>query len=265
MAGPGKRLDLPTYTLLEETPTRGLPKALDRIENSPEHLARRDAYEKEMLASPRLPGPETPIFTLLVSADNSVLTVRAPEAPDGGCVPVFTEPWRAVDYARVQLRDQTGLQLAMMSPAGLLSSLRDFEKGGPCTFAIDRCPRCASSPAYPSEMADSARYLIEMVVVHKATEMARQHLYFTYALTRARDRQLVAARDVALETVGHVTMADPHTHLLLGQLGVAMKDGGLVHEAREFLRFFQFAPFEAKLDAVERMGTPDFMGPESPE
>jgi hypothetical protein len=72
----------------------------------------------------------------------------------------------------------------------------------------------------------------------------------------------VAARDVLLESVGHVTMSDPDTHLLLGQLGVAMNDDELVREAHEYLRFFGSGAWDRKLEQVEMQGRADFEGPE---
>jgi hypothetical protein len=101
-----------------------------------------------------------------------------------------------------------------------------------------------------------------MIGVHKASEMARRHLYYQYALQKARMGHHVSARDVLLESVGHVTMSDPDTHLLLGQLGIAMNDAELVHEAHEYLRFFGSGAWDRKLEQVELSGKADFQGPD---
>ena len=63
---------------------------------------------------------------------------------------------------------------------------------------------------------------------------------------------------MALETIGHVTVEDPRPHLLLGQLGVGLRDRRLVREAKAFLRFLKFDELERKLDDVARSGSPDF-------
>ena len=51
----------------------------------------------------------------------------------------------------------------------------------------------------------------------------------------ARRGQFLCARDVALELVGHVTVEDTRTHLLLGKLAIKLHDKQLLHEAKKFL------------------------------
>jgi len=252
-------MNFPTYTLLQAIPTRGLPNDLDALEKSPKHLDRQDAFELELLASRMLPKPDAQVLTIFLQGTSSnVLTISAPDAPDDRCIPVFTERWRAVDYTLSLLRDERDLRFAVMSPEGFVTALRDFEKLGSFVFTIDPCPRCERFVAYPSSMADTPDYLIRMMVVHKATELARRHLYLNYAVAKARTGQHTAARDVALETVSHVTMSDPDTHLLLGRLGIVLGDRELTREAREFLRFFKSDAWERKLDLDEHAGRPDF-------
>ena len=256
-------MNFPTYTLLQSRPTRGLPPDLEELEKSPKHLTRQDAFEMELLASSVLPRPDAQVLTIFVRGeDSSVLTLRAPDAPENGCVPLFTERWRAVDYALTLLTGERDLRFAVMSPESFVVALRDFEKTAPSLFTIDRCPRCDTFVTYRSTMADTADYLIRMMMVHKATELARCHLYLNYAMVKARAGQFDAARDVALETVGHVTMSDPDTHLLLGQLGIVMGDRDLVREAHAFLRFFKSNAWDRKLDLDEDTGRPEFAGPE---
>jgi hypothetical protein len=129
-------------------------------------------------------------------------------------------------------------------------------------FAIDCCPRCDELALYETSLADEPDYLIRMIAVHKSNELARRHLYYHYALKKATMGHHAMAREVLLETVGHVTMADPDTHLLLGQLGVALNDPELVREAHEHLRFFGSGAWDRKLEAVEFSGKPDFQGPD---
>jgi hypothetical protein len=68
---------------------------------------------------------------------------------------------------------------------------------------------------------------------------------------------------VALETVGHVTFEDPRPHLLLGQLGVELRDAVLVREARACLRSLKFHRWQQKLDEAVTAGSSDFAIPAS--
>jgi hypothetical protein len=92
--------------------------------------------------------------------------------------------------------------------------------------------------------------LIAIWAIFKAAQLARGKLYFTYALEAARAGQIEIARDVALETVGHVDLEDPRPHLLLGQLAVKLRDRELLREAKQFLRFLKLGRWEQKLDQV---------------
>jgi hypothetical protein len=64
-------------------------------------------------------------------------------------------------------------------------------------------------------------------------------LYREYARTAANGGQLLTARDVALELVGHVTAEDPLTHLLLGKLAIRLRDRTLLREAHSYLAFLR--------------------------
>ena len=100
--------------------------------------------------------------------------------------------------------------------------------------------------------------MLVLWTIHKATELARLELYFAYALKAARTGQLEAARDVALEAVGHVTLEDPRAHLLLGELAVMLHDRPLLQEARTFLRFLKHERWEQKLAMVAESGQARF-------
>ena len=104
--------------------------------------------------------------------------------------------------------------------------------------------------------------MVTIWAIGKAIELGWAELYLAYALESVRSGRLEAARDVALETVGHVTMEDPRLHLLLGRIAVGLEDRVLLREAREFLRFFRLSTWERKLDEIERSGSADFTGPE---
>jgi hypothetical protein len=255
-------MSLPLYTHLRKISSRGIPADLAKMEKSAEHLTRQDAFEMELSASSLLPGPDTPALTIFVSGGANLVTIPIPGDDEVSCIPLFSERWRVADYARMRFAGRGDVSFAIMSAEGVVSTLRDVENAGRFVFTIDCCPRCENFIHYETSLADEAGYLIRMIGVHRATELARRHLYYNYALSKARMGHHVAARDVLLETVAHVTMSDPDTHLLLGQLGLAMGDDELVCEAHEHLRFFGSSAWDRKLEAVELTGRVDFHGPE---
>ena len=57
-------------------------------------------------------------------------------------------------------------------------------------------------------------------------------------------------------------MEDPRLHLLLGQLGVGLKDQRLVDEAQFFLEFLEMDRWKLKLDSIVQRGFPDFAVPD---
>jgi len=253
-------MNFPLYTQLKKIPSRGLPTDLRKMEDSADHRTRQDMFEMELANSSLLPKPDAPTLTVFVTGGSNL--VAEPLGDDAMCVHVFSERWRAVDYARTKLANEPGLSFAVMSANGFVDMLRDCEKSGSVSFTIDCCPRCNNFTPYESALADDGAYLVQMIGVQKSTEMARRHLYYHYALQKARMGHHVAARDVLLESVGHVTMSDPDTHLLLGQIGLALSDDELVREAHEYLRFFGSGAWDRKLEQVELSGRADFEGPE---
>ena len=255
-------MSLPLYTHLRKISSRGIPPELARMEKSPEHLTRQDAFEMELSASSLLPKPGDPALTIFVSGGANLLTIPIPGNDDVSCIPLFSERWRVADYARTRFAGRSDVSFAVMSAEGVVSTLRYVEAMGRFVFTIDCCPRCDDFIHYETSLADEADYLIRMIGVHRSTELARRHLYYHYALNKAKMGHHVAARDVLLETVAHVTMSDPDTHLLLGQLGLAMGDDELVREAHEHLRFFGSGAWDRKLESVELSGKVDFQGPE---
>jgi hypothetical protein len=255
-------MGFPLYTQLLKIPTRDLPADLRKMEESAEQRTRQDMFEMQMQSSLLLPKPDAPALTIFLSDGANLIASPIGRGVDGQCIHLFSERWRAVDYVRTRLANHKNLSFAVMSAEGIVSLLRDLESSGSFAFTIDCCPRCEDFTPYESTLADEPAYLVEMIGVHKACEMARRVLYFQYALREARLGHHAAARDVLLESVGHVTMSDPDTHLLLGQLGVAMNDPEMVREAHEFLRFFGSGAWDRKLEQVEMSGKADFESPD---
>jgi len=144
------------------------------------------------------------------------------------------------------------------SPLQLVQMLRDIEASGIKALALDRCPRCSIFTTVGTCSLKTSDDLIGLWCIFKATLLARGDLYFSYALESARAGRIEIARDVALETVGHVDLEDPRPHLLLGQVAVKLRDRELLRQAKSFLRFLKLDRWERKLDQVVQSGSPDF-------
>src|SRR5260370_26488190 len=137
----------------------------------------------------------------------------------------------------------------------------DIEAMGIKTLALDRCPRCSIFTNVGTSSLKTSDDLIGVWSIFKATQLVRGDLYFSYALESARGGRIEIARDVALETVGHVDLEDPRPHLLLGQVAVKLRDRELLRQAKSFLRFLKLDRWEQKLDQVVQSGSPDFEDP----
>ena len=253
--------ELPLYAGLRSFPSRGIPPELAGREADESFAARAEALQRGLLVPPRRPQDDGPLFTLLLDAGGrGVVTLDPPGGGGGPCLPAFSTPLRAADYAQTQLGAGPAVGYLHSSPAEFARLLGDVGGAGITSFALDRCPRCPTFGAVTIGPAMTAGDVLRLWAVFKSTELARADLYVEFALDEARAGRLAVAREVALETVGHVTPEDPRAHLLLGQLGVGLGDRGLVREARAFLGFLGLGEWERKLDEDVRSGTPDFAG-----
>jgi hypothetical protein len=253
-----RKEELPIYSELKSLPTRRLPPELADKEASEFFASQSEACQHELLEPTRRPPKDEPLFTELISEkEGAVVTINPPDN-DGGCLPVFSNPLRARDYVQTLLPAGSTVQYLCSSPLELIEMLRDLEAAGVEAFTLDRCPRCEIVTVIGSDAAKTADDLLTLWAIFKSTELTRADLYFAFALDSARAGQLEVARSVALETIGHVSLEDPRPHLLLGQLGLALKDRRLVDEAKAFLRFLKFEELERKLDDVARSGALDF-------
>jgi hypothetical protein len=231
-----KKGDLPSYSLIDAVPCRGLPQDLSDRENSAEHCGWRDKIESESFAE--IADQTAPGFATFLKAGNGLLNVRLPEV-EGGCLLVFSNVLRAADYARVQVPEKE-FQFFCSSAEQVVSVVADFRQhGGISHVALDRCPRCDVFTVLSPSSLDSAAKVVHTWKIWKATEIARCGLYFGYAQAAARAGQFLVARDVALELVGHVTVEDARVHLLLGKLAIMLMDKRLLREAKDFLVFLK--------------------------
>lgn len=255
-----RRKELPEYSALRSIPTRGVPPDLAEAEESESFVTSRENFESELRKLPRRPLEDNPLFTELLEAKGTgVVTITLPDHK-GQCIPVFSTPFRAADYVQTLLASGPEVCYVNSSPLQLEHMLRDIETAGIETLALDRCPRCSIVTTVGTSSL-KASDLIEVWCVFKATQLARENLYFSYALEAARAGRIEIARDVALETVGHVNLEDPRPHLLLGQLAVKLRDQELLRESKAYLRFLKLDQWERKLDQVVQSGSPDFENP----
>ena len=132
-------------------------------------------------------------------------------------MPVFSAHVRAVDYRDICLAQGPGVQYLVSSAVQLVSLLRDLRSAGAEFVALDRCPRCAIFTSIGSGSLKTAEDVLQLWSIVKATELARLDLYMRHALKSAHAGLFELARQVAFETVAHVSPGDPRPHLLLGQ------------------------------------------------
>ncbi len=261
LTGKRNRKELPEYSALRLTPTRGVPPDLKEAEDSESFATSQENLQCELRKPPRRPLDDEPLFMELLEAKGSgVVTLTLPD--DGGrCLPVFSTPLRAFDYVQTLLARGPAVRYLYSSPLELVQMFHDIEAMGIKTLALDRCPRCSIFTNVGTSSLKTSDDLIGVWSIFKATQLVRGDLYFSYALEAARAGRIEIARDVALETVGHVDLEDPRPHVLLGQLAVKLRDQELLREAKKFLRFLKLDRWERKLDQVVQSGSPDFEDP----
>lgn len=249
--------EMPHYTALLRQPSRELPAALVEAEKSEAYKSQHDAIESSLLEGIKRPVADRPLFIeLLSSEENGFLTLPLREGKS--CLLVFSSPFRAADYVRTIGEPRQSVKFLSSSPLDLTRLLSDVRGVGIEKFTLDRCPRCNFANAVSSESISTPDRAIEYWSIIKAIELARTDLYLEYARECAVGGDFETAREVTLETVGHVSFEDPRAHYLLGQLGVALQDWMLIQEAKDLLKFLKFDSWEEKLDAIIRTRTPDF-------
>ena len=248
--------ELPGYSALRSVPNRGLPPELRDMEESESFTTRRNLVERDLQQPSRRPPDDEPLFTELLEANGRGVVTMALDGIQ--CLPVFSSPFRAADYVQTLLTTGPSVRYLSSTPLQLVQMLRDVERARIDRFALDRCPRCSIFPVCSGSAMKTAHDVLAVWCIHKATELARADLYFGYAKESARAGRLEIARDVALETAGHVSLEDPRLHLLLGELAVELRDRKLLREAKAFLRFLHLVRWERKLDRVVQSGSADF-------
>ena len=231
-----KKPSFPSYSLLRDQPSRGLPHDLAEREDSDDFQAWADRIQADLSAQNA--DQDVPAFAVFLKLGEGLLRLDFPP-PQGLCLLVFTSMWRAADYMHVQvpaLRDK--LEFFASTARETPNVIQHFRQHAKISsIALDRCPRCDIFACLDAEAMDTAEKLIQAWRISLATQFARRDLYWRYARSAARDDKPLTARDVALELVGHVTPVHAPTHFLLGKLAIRLQDRRLLREARSFLDF----------------------------
>jgi hypothetical protein len=262
---------LPHYSALDQNAKLDVPEALRAAAKSDLLIDRAQELQKRLMSPPNRPPDDQSLFTFFVASEQvGVITYQAPLS--GTCVPVFMAAIDAGEYKRLLLRDiQTRYMVS--SAVQFLKMVRDVEPTGVRTIAFNRCPRfAADSVRLPTGVVFNlhdpgmiaTRFLqtpsdvIEVWSVHTAKRHALVEVSLAFALKEARAGHLEIARDIALDALGHITLNEPHLHLVLGQAAIGLRDARLFGEARAFLEFLKRPELTAALDRAHAAGVPDF-------
>ena len=249
-----KNQTMPEYSGARELPSRGIPCGREAHEA---FSARTDSIQRWLCESPRRPQVESPFFVeILTNNSRSVLTIERTKGSH--CMPVFSSPFRAADYARTLLASGPPVAYLSSSPLELLAMFRDLREVGIDEFTLDRCPRCEAFCAISTASVTTTDDLINCWSISKSIELARLEQFLTYAQAAARAEQFYTARDVLLEAAAHVSVEDPRLHWSLGRVALALYDSKLLQEAKTFLRFFKLNSWKHRLDQIAQSRWSDY-------
>ena len=248
---------IPMYSDLRQRPTRPLPAALLEREQHPDERTQREEIQQQISEQLQRSDPDQPILSELLSAEGGVVTIPLPEK-GVHCLPVFSSPYRAADYVQTLMAAGPRIQYPASSAAQFLRMLRDLERAGINSVAVDRCPRCEVFVSVRTNSIREVKDVHSVLAIAVAMNLHRANLYFEYALEQARKGLPAEAREVALETAGHTTFEDPRPHLLLGLPAIKQKDRKLLQEAKAFLAFLNSRQELESLTQMEKNGVEDF-------
>lgn len=251
---------VPLYAALIEKPTRDVPQNLKTNEESPEFAEWQKKWQEKLRGQKR-PADDQPVLTTLAAGDH-MATFAMPDTGERAAL-FFSSPLRAADYKDCMGQESADAQIPMLPLAGFVKMLRDLEGAGVTHFAFDRCPRCTGATVAEAAAVQTVEDAWAVRSQYKGAEIAREKLYFEYALDAARTGHLEEAREVALQAVSHITTEDPNMHLLIGQIGVALAETQLHQDAIAMLQMLKAEPYVAKLKTVIEIGAADFDGPDA--
>ena len=224
---------LPGYTQLRERPSRGVSETLRHQENTARHRARVDAIERSLLEN--RPPADAPLFTALAASPTAMVSISLPRG--GMALALFSDPVRAADYCDVLLGGSAVPGTATLSALGLLQFMRSNHRAFGGQLSLDRCPRCEVFGVSTIGASSTVDSVLTLWAVTKAQERARLELYLEHATVAANAGDWLQVKDIALETIGHVSPVDPRLHTLVGRAAHDLGDQPLFDEAKQFLLF----------------------------
>ena len=236
----------PMYAAIKRVANRALPASLTAREASAEHQAACEASQATWREAPRRPADDDPFVTLIAAPrQQGFVTLTLPEGP---CLPLFTSPFRAMDYAAVRLAQHANVPVIVSSAADLAASMPTLIEGGVTSVAMDICPRCSVVLSAGVENLASPAMTIDMRAIVLGTRDARRELYLREAEECLHRSERQVARDIALEIVAHVDAEDPRAHWLIGHTAIAEGDGAEFREARQFLELLGVQGWSTRLE-----------------
>jgi hypothetical protein len=252
----GSRDQLPEYAAIRKRPNRDMPLELKASEAGETLVAQGEAMRRALRAPPGRPKDDSSLFMVLIPARQAGF-VTFPLPDQSMCLPVFSSFFRAADYKRTVLANGPPAAYRI-KPEQFVAMLRRLRELGINQFTLDRCPRCSVAVVIGSTSVKTADDAMAIWSGARAADLVRLEMYLGHARLFAQADNLEVAREVALETVAHVSPDDPRVHLLLGQIAVALGDRQMLREAKAHLRFLKHDSWEQRLDESVRSGTPDF-------
>lgn len=256
--GKKKQLEFPMYARLLQVPTQPLPSGLHEREQHPDQRVFRDAIQQQLLAQLQKYQPDEQLFTALLLPKRGVVTIPLP-ATGEHCLPVFSSPHRAADYVQMLLSKEARVSYLASNAGQFLQMLRDLERVGVTSVAVDRCPRCDIFTTIETSSLRAVTDVHFILATSLAMAMHRANVYWAYVVEQAQQGRYDEAQLVAIETVGHVTLDDTRIHLLIGMLALARKDQSLLQESKTMLRHFWAKAALDDLERIEQTGIVDFM------
>lgn len=250
-------MEIPRYTRLDRERVHPVIAAVTAEERSPEFQRRFAREADELMASAGRPQLDCGFLAGLQTKEGGTITWPMPQTA-GQCLLLFTGPVRTGDYIVTQMRSGPAVNVAVYTPDMLLHALTEFREAGVTHIGVDRCPRCGAFTAVSIRGIATHEPLLGMWAAAKAGERLRSELYLRHVVKAARDGDLDAARDTALQAFGHVVPDDPAVHLAIGKVAVALGDNQLLEEAKQFLRYLNRMEQLEMLEQLAAIGHVDF-------
>lgn len=144
----------PMYTAISRGHRGDAPATLLERETSAEHEANVGTSQARWREAPLRPADDAPLVTLITGPGGGAFVTL--ELPEGRCLPLFTSPFRAMDYAAVRLRQTWRVPVTVSSAADLARATPSLIAGGVTSVTVDTCPRCTVLLSMGIEMPDVA-------------------------------------------------------------------------------------------------------------